>query len=313
MCSTTTCSPKDLTMSSRTIRCRSSMWNVATYTTPTTQRMMTRNRLEIRRLRLEGICLCLTLPVTDFRGRINRRFRKDAALVYTAPPQRFLDSLRISPLWSFPILTKVHSLFYHSSRAMRPISRTTSALQSSYTYLLVSPSLAGTLLKCYDYPHPLKPHAIIRGYDKANMPFERRRCVRWLPNISRMNTHESVNFKSPACFMIWEEPGLTAGFSAKIWSWARSGIFRRDPPEWRRDTPHFELWQRDRSVCQDVSTVIGRRRIAAHGVGMRASRNAFGICTSPSPATQKGQTPVGKPGNSLVAVDGAGDVVLLLP
>ena len=120
---------------------------------------------------------------------------------------------------------------------MRPISRTTSALQSSYTYLLVSPSLAGTLLKCYDYPHPLKPHAIIRGYDKAHAFRTAKMCAVVAQHLSY--EHSRVRQFQIACLLHdLGRAGLDRRLFGKIWSWARSRNIPTRPAEWRSRHPH---------------------------------------------------------------------------
>ena len=195
---------------------------------------------------------------------------------------------------------------------MRSTSRTTPALQSSYRYLLVSPSLAGTLLKCYDYPHPLKPHAIIRGYDKAHAFRTAKMCAVVAQHL--LYEHSRVRQFQIACLLHdLGRAGLDRQLFGKIWSWARSRNIPTRPAEWRSRHPHSSYGRETEAFVKTYRQSLAEEGLPLTGVGMRASRNAIGICTSPSPATQKGQTLVGTPGNSLVAVDGAGDVVLLLP
>ena len=120
---------------------------------------------------------------------------------------------------------------------MRSTSRTTPLLRSSYAYLLVPPSLAGSLLKCYDYPHPLKPHATIRGYDKAHALRTAKMCAVVAQHLSHERSR--VRQFQIACLLHdLGRAGLDRQLFGKIWSWARSQEIPTRPAEWRVRHPN---------------------------------------------------------------------------
>ncbi len=119
---------------------------------------------------------------------------------------------------------------------MRSTAQRSSPLQSPYRYLVVSPSLAGTLLKCYDYPHPLNPHTIIRGYDKAHAFRTAKMCAVVAQHLS----HEQSRVRQfqIACLLHdLGRAGLDRQLFGKIWSWARSLNIPTRPAEWRLRYP----------------------------------------------------------------------------
>ncbi len=119
---------------------------------------------------------------------------------------------------------------------MRAASRTTSPAPYSYTHLLVSRSVAGALLKCYDYPHPHKPDVIIRGYDKAHAFRTAKMCAVVAQHLSYERSR--VRQFQIACLLHdLGRAGLERRLFGKIWSWARSRNIPTRPAEWRLQHP----------------------------------------------------------------------------
>ena len=119
---------------------------------------------------------------------------------------------------------------------MRSTSRTTSPVRSSYTYLLVPLSIASSLLKCYDYPHPLKPQAMIKGYDKAHAFRTAKMCA----VVAQHFSYESSRVRQfqIACLLHdLGRAGLDRRLFGKIWSWARNRKIPTRPAEWRLRHP----------------------------------------------------------------------------
>ena len=110
-------------------------------------------------------------------------------------------------------------------------------LSSPYPALLVSQSLASTLLKCYDYPHPLKPHAIIRGYDKAHAFRTAKMCAVVAQHLS-YEPARVRQFQIACLLHDLGRAGLDRRLFGRIWSWARSRNIPTRPAEWRTQHPH---------------------------------------------------------------------------
>ncbi len=120
---------------------------------------------------------------------------------------------------------------------MQSTTGPTPPLRTSYTYLLVPASLAGSLLKCYDYPHPLKPHAVIRGYDKAHAFRTAKMCAVVAQHLSYERSR--VRQFQIACLLHdLGRAGLDRQLFGKIWSWARNRKIPTRPAEWRLQYPH---------------------------------------------------------------------------
>ena len=120
---------------------------------------------------------------------------------------------------------------------MKSASRAAFSLSHSYTHLLVSRSVAGALLKCYDYPHPHKPDVIIRGYDKAHAFRTAKMCAVVAQHLSYERSR--VRQFQIACLLHdLGRAGLERRLFGKIWSWARSRNIPTRPAEWRLQHPH---------------------------------------------------------------------------
>ena len=92
------------------------------------------------------------------------------------------------------------------------------------------------LLQCYDYPHPLKPGKIIRGYDKAHA----RRTAKMCGAVARYLGYrpERLEAFQVACLLHdMGRAGLDRKVFGAIWSWARSRGIPTRPAEWRAAYP----------------------------------------------------------------------------
>ena len=119
---------------------------------------------------------------------------------------------------------------------MRSISRPTSTSPSSYPFLLVPQASVKALLECYDCPHPLKPHAVIRGYDKAHALRTAKMCAVVALHLSHepSRVHE---FQIACLLHDLGRAGLERHLFGKIWSWARRHNVPTRPAEWRAIHP----------------------------------------------------------------------------
>ncbi|MDD9860114.1 MAG: hypothetical protein OXU40_06670 [Nitrospira sp.] len=98
-------------------------------------------------------------------------------------------------------------------------------------------ALTKTILQLYDYPHPWKPHTIIRGYDKAHALRTATMCVA----VARYLSHEPSRLRSfhIACLLHdLGRAGLDPRLFGRIWSWARKHNVPTRPAEWRLRHPH---------------------------------------------------------------------------
>ncbi len=124
-----------------------------------------------------------------------------------------------------------------SSEAMRSTFRPMSPSPSPYPFLLVSQAVVKALLQCYDYPHPLKPHTIIRGYDKAHAFRTAKMCAVVAQHLSYERSRVR-QFQIACLFHDLGRAGLDRRLFGKIWSWARNHDIPTRPAEWRLRYPH---------------------------------------------------------------------------
>ncbi len=138
--------------------------------------------------------------------------------------------------------------------------RATSSVPRSYTLLLVPRSVAVALLKCYDYPHPHKPQAIIRGYDKAHAFRTAKMCAVVAQHLSYERPR--VRQFQIACLLHdLGRAGLERQLFGKIWSWARSQNIPTRPAEWRLQHP-------DSSYGRETEAFVKMYREALAGQGL---------------------------------------------
>lgn len=132
--------------------------------------------------------------------------------------------------------------FYRMSHAilaaaMRLLTPPPSDSPMNYPSLLVSPASAKTLLALYDYPHPLKPHAVIKGYDKAHALRTAKMCA--VVALHLGHDPARVHQFHIACLLHdLGRAGLDQRLFGKIWSWARRHNIPTRPAEWRARHPN---------------------------------------------------------------------------
>lgn len=110
------------------------------------------------------------------------------------------------------------------------------ATNASSATLLVSRPLVTELMRLYDYPHPLKPGTVIRGYDRAHAVRTAKMCAA----VARRLGHspERVYHYQVACLLHdVSRAGLDRRLFGKIWSWAKAHGIPTRPREWRAVHP----------------------------------------------------------------------------
>ncbi len=93
-----------------------------------------------------------------------------------------------------------------------------------------------TILQLYDYPHPRKPHTLIRGYDKTHA----LRTATMSAAVARDLSHEPSRLRPfyIACLLHdLGRAGLDHRLFGRIWSWARRHDIPTRPAEWRARHP----------------------------------------------------------------------------
>jgi len=102
--------------------------------------------------------------------------------------------------------------------------------------LLIPHTLASSLLKLYDYPHPTQPSKILKGYDKAHALRTAKMCV----SVALYLGHDidRVRKYQVACLLHdLGRAGLDPHVFGKIWSWAKYHGIPTRPAEWRARYP----------------------------------------------------------------------------
>jgi hypothetical protein len=111
---------------------------------------------------------------------------------------------------------------------------------STRTALLVPRALLSRLMHLYDYPHPLYPGRIIRGYDRPHAVRTARMCV--AVAVALGHGAERVRQYQIACLLHdLGRAGLDRRLFGRIWSWAKERGIPTRPREWRalhKDTPY---------------------------------------------------------------------------
>ncbi len=98
--------------------------------------------------------------------------------------------------------------------------------------LLLPSSMVRAILQLYDYPHPLKPRTVIKGYDKTHALRTAKMCAA----VSRHLAHEPSRLRQfhVACLLHdLGRAGLDQHLFGQIWSWARKHNVPTRPAEWR--------------------------------------------------------------------------------
>ncbi|MEO5954640.1 MAG: hypothetical protein ABIR36_02960 [Nitrospiraceae bacterium] len=98
--------------------------------------------------------------------------------------------------------------------------------------LLVPRALVTQLVALYDYPHPLHPGRIIRGYDRSHAIRTARMCAAVAAALG--HGPERVRQYQIACLLHdLGRAGLDRQLFGKIWSWAKERGIPTRPREWR--------------------------------------------------------------------------------
>jgi hypothetical protein len=98
--------------------------------------------------------------------------------------------------------------------------------------LLVPRSLVKQLMALYDYPHPLQPGRVIRGYDRPHAIRTARMCAAMATVLG--HGVERVRQYQIACLLHdLGRAGLDRQLFGKIWSWAKERGIPTRPGEWR--------------------------------------------------------------------------------
>lgn len=102
--------------------------------------------------------------------------------------------------------------------------------------LWITGALVTKLLRLYDYPHPLVPGRIIRGYDKAHA----RRTAKMCAAVAHYLDHpdERIRQFQVACLLHdLGRAGLERSLFTAVWSWARARGIPTRPAQWRAAHP----------------------------------------------------------------------------
>jgi hypothetical protein len=109
--------------------------------------------------------------------------------------------------------------------------------------LLVPRALVTQLMALYDYPHPLHPGRIIRGYDRPHAIRTARMCAAVAAALG--HGPERVRQYQIACLLHdLGRAGLDRQLFGKIWSWAKERGIPTRPREWRA-VHHYTSYGRE--------------------------------------------------------------------
>lgn len=166
--------------------------------------------------------------------------------------------------------------------------------------LVIPRPLASRLMRLYDYPHPLKPGVVIRGYDRPHAVRTARMCAAVAASLGHPG--ERVRSYQIACLLHdLGRAGLDRRLFGKIWSWAKQHHIPTRPREWRalhpstkygRETEAFlSLYRReletagitmDRWAAEQVEMRLGyARRLARRLRAVRPAMHEWGIAWAP--------------------------------
>lgn len=140
----------------------------------------------------------------------------------------------------------------------------TKAVPRSPAPLLIPRPLVTSLMKLYDYPHPMRPGRIIRGYDRPHAVRTARMCAAVAARLG----HPAARVRSYQIACLLHDlgrAGLDRQLFGAIWSWAkRHGIPTR-PREWR-------AIHRETSYGRETEGFVSlyRRDLAAAGITIDA-------------------------------------------
>ena len=188
-----------------------------------------------------------TLPHTSL-AILEREYwiHPPAALVCDIPLRNcfWLDRSRMAPISSVLLhIWYISGNFYHNpkrflleKKAVRDQHHQSRASSSPR----INRSLASSLLQFYDYPHPLKPGKVIKGYDKPHAFRTAQMCVTVANELGHPQSR--IRQYQIACLLHdLGRAGLDQQLFGKIWSWAKQHHIPTRPREWRAlhpETPY---------------------------------------------------------------------------
>jgi hypothetical protein len=106
----------------------------------------------------------------------------------------------------------------------------------SLAILVVPRRLVDELMRLYDYPHPHKRGAIIRGYDRAHAVRTAKMCAAVAQRLG--HPADRIYQYQVACLLHdVSRAGLDRRLFGKIWSWAKAHGIPTRPREWRAVYP----------------------------------------------------------------------------
>ncbi len=102
--------------------------------------------------------------------------------------------------------------------------------------LLIPRPLIRELMRLYEYPHPSKPGAVIRGYDRAHAIRTAMMCAAVAERLG--HPPDRLYHYQVACLLHdVSRAGLDRRLFGKIWSWAKAHDVPTRPREWRARYP----------------------------------------------------------------------------
>ena len=126
--------------------------------------------------------------------------------------------------------------------------------------LLVSRSLATSLLRLYDYPDPRNPNRIIRGYDCPHALRTARMCAAVALHLGHPPAR--VTQYQIACLLHdLGRSGLDRRLFGRIWSWARQHGIPTRPRAWRAVHPKTRYGREPEAFVTRYGTELERAGI----------------------------------------------------
>lgn len=112
----------------------------------------------------------------------------------------------------------------------------------------------------YDYPHPLDPDRIIRGYDRPHAVRTAKMCVAVAVRLGHPD--DRVRLYHVACLLHdLGRAGLDRQLFGRIWSWAKQRGIPTRPREWRAVHPYTRYGRETEAFVS-----LYRKDLAAAGV-----------------------------------------------
>ncbi|MCP9448929.1 MAG: hypothetical protein NNA21_02560 [Nitrospira sp.] len=106
----------------------------------------------------------------------------------------------------------------------------------SSSLLVIPRPLIRELMRLYDCPHPSKPGAVIRGYDRAHAMRTAMMCTAVAERLGHP-ADRLVDYQVACLLHDVSRAGLDRRLFGKIWSWANAHGVPTRPREWRAKYP----------------------------------------------------------------------------